>query len=60
MLSTCDRCKRRDFCDNCALQADCYWIKTIPPGGRRLSCESYQCKHYDECRKIKAADRRLT
>ena len=33
MLSTCDRCKRRDFCENCALQADCYWIKTIPPEG---------------------------
>ena len=33
MLSTCDRCKRRDFCENCALQADCYWIKAIPPEG---------------------------
>lgn len=33
MLSTCDRCKRRDFCDSCALQDDCYWIKAIPPEG---------------------------
>ena len=33
MLSTCEICRRRDYCDNCALADDCYWIKAIPPRG---------------------------
>lgn len=58
MLSTCKICRRRNYCDNCAMAEDCYWIKAIPPdGGRRLSCESFECKHYGECRKTKAVDR---
>ena len=56
MLSTCEICRRRDYCDNCAMAEDCYWIKAIPPeGGRQISCESFECKHYGECRKTKAA-----
>lgn len=47
MLSTCEICRRRDYCDNCAMAEDCYWIKAIPPeGGRQISCESFECKHY--------------
>lgn len=60
MLSTCEICHRRDYCDNCALYDECYWINAVPPQERRrISCGSYECKHYDECRKIKAIDRRL-
>lgn len=60
MLSTCEICRRREYCDSCAMAEDCYWLRAIPPeGGRHLSCESYQCKYYDECRKTKAKDRRL-
>lgn len=58
MLKTCEICHRRDYCDHCALQDSCYWIKVVPSqGGRRLSCESFECAHYDEYRKIKAKNR---
>lgn len=57
MLKTCEICHRRDYCDNCALQDSCYWMRVVPTEGRRLSCESYQCKHYDECKKQKAENR---
>lgn len=44
MLSTCEICRRRDYCDNCAMAEDCYWLKAIPPEGvRRISCESFEC-----------------
>lgn len=33
MLSTCEICRRRDYCDNCAMAEDCYWLKAIPPEG---------------------------
>ena len=33
MLSTCEICHRRDYCDNCALYDECYWINAIPPQG---------------------------
>lgn len=60
MLSTCEICHRRDYCDNFALTDECYWINAIPPqGGRRISCQSFTCRHYDECRKTKAADRKV-
>lgn len=61
MLTTCSRCRRRDYCENCTKQEDCYWLKAIPPeGGRRLSCESFECRYYEDCRKVKAEDRKLT
>ena len=61
MLTTCSRCRRRDYCENCTKQEDCYWLKVIPPEeGRRLSCESFKCRHYEDCRKVKAEDRKLT
>lgn len=49
MLSTCEICRRRGYCDNCAMAEDCYWIKAIPPeGGRRknglvLVAPEYTC-----------------
>lgn len=33
MLTTCSRCRRRDYCENCTKQEDCYWLKAIPPEG---------------------------
>lgn len=33
MLATCSRCRRRDYCENCTKQEDCYWLKAIPPEG---------------------------
>lgn len=33
MLSTCGICHKRDYCDNCVLKDDCYWLKTCPPRG---------------------------
>lgn len=60
MLKTCDICRRREYCDSCALAEDCYWLRAVPcEGGRRLACESHQCKYYDTCRKAKMTDRKL-
>lgn len=25
--------RRRDYCENCTKQEDCYWLKAIPPEG---------------------------
>lgn len=33
MLTTCDKCRRRDYCDNCADKDSCYWMRVIPPEG---------------------------
>ena len=33
MLSTCKICRRREYCDSCAMAEDCYWLKAIPPEG---------------------------
>ena len=33
MLSTCEICRRREYCDNCAMAEDCYWLRAIPPEG---------------------------
>lgn len=58
MLTTCDKCRRRDYCDNCADKDSCYWMRVIPPeGGRRLSCESFRCAHYKACKKLKPDQR---
>ena len=33
MLTTCSRCRRREYCENCTKQEDCYWLKAILPEG---------------------------
>lgn len=38
MLTTCSRCRRRDYCENCTKQEDCYWLKAIPPEGGGRGC----------------------
>lgn len=59
MLKTCDQCRLRDYCEHCADQETCYWRKLDPGNKQTLSCESYRCKHYDECRKQRPEHRRL-
>lgn len=61
MLSTCDICQKRDYCDNCLKKEDCYWLKACPPegGSRRLSCEAFECAQYETCKKVKPEHRQL-
>ena len=33
MLSTCEICRRREYCDSCAMAEDCYWLRAIPTEG---------------------------
>lgn len=60
-LSTCNRCRIRDYCSACKRKNDCAWLAACPPSdvSKRLSCESFKCAHYEDCRNTKVKDRRL-
>jgi len=57
MLTTCKNCRKVDYCRNCKNQKKCYWVKNGHCSHDALSCASFECKHYEECKKIKPADR---
>ena len=52
MLTTCSRCRRRDYCENCTKQEDCYWLMegfAIQEDGTLVLMD--ECGNYAYCPK---------